>query len=88
LLYKSLDVPPEKRHYCLERVGNSSGASLPSLLADAWREGRVRPGSRTLMCSFGGGLAWGAISIRWPIDADAAVPGSVDVGPNMSQGGT
>jgi 3-oxoacyl-[acyl-carrier-protein] synthase-3 len=79
LLYKSLDVPAEKRYCCLEHVGNSSGASLPSLLAQAWREGKVKAGSRTLMCSFGGGLSWGAVSLRWPADADAAVPGEVDV---------
>ena len=79
LLYKNLAVPNEKRYYYLEHVGNSSGASLPSLLAQAWRDGKVRPGTRTLMCSFGGGLSWGALSLRWPDDADAAVPGSVDV---------
>ncbi|MBN1393478.1 MAG: ketoacyl-ACP synthase III [Pirellulales bacterium] len=80
LLYKNLDVPAEKRYYYLEDVGNSSGASLPSLLAQAWREGKVAPGSRTLLCSFGGGLSWGAVSLRWPADADAAVEGEVDVG--------
>ena len=79
LLYKSLEVPLEKRYCCIEHVGNSSGASLPSLLAQAWREGKVKAGSRTLMCSFGGGLAWGAVSLRWPANADAAVPGDVDV---------
>lgn len=79
LLYKNLNVPPEKRYYYLEHVGNSSGASLPALLAQAWREGVVRPGSRTLLCAFGGGLSWGAFSVRWPATAAAAVPGEVDV---------
>lgn len=78
LLYKSLGVPPEKRFYYMERVGNSAGATTPCLLAQAWREGVVKPGSRTLLCAFGGGLAWGAFSIRWPEDANAAVPGDVD----------
>lgn len=79
LLYKSLDVPQNKQYYCLEHVGNSSGASLPSVLAQAWRDGVVKAGSRTLLCSFGGGLSWGTVSIRWPADADAAVPGEIDV---------
>lgn len=78
LLYKNLGVPTEKRFYYLDRVGNSSGASLPSLLSQAWREGVVKPGSRTLLCAFGGGLSWGAFSIRWPEGADAAIPGQVD----------
>ena len=79
LLYKAIEAPAAKQYYFMERVGNSSGASLPSLLAQAWREGVVKPGSRTLMCSFGGGLSWGAVSLRWPEDANAAVPGNVDV---------
>jgi 3-oxoacyl-[acyl-carrier-protein] synthase-3 len=82
LLYKGLGIPPAKQFYYLEQVGNSSGASLPSLLAEAWRQGVVKPGSRTLLCSFGGGFGWGAFSIRWPDDADAAVPGDVDVSPD------
>jgi len=79
LLYKILGVPPEKQYYYMERVGNSAGATTPCLLAQAWRDGVVKPGSRTLLCAFGGGLAWGAFSIRWPKDADAAVPGEIDV---------
>jgi 3-oxoacyl-[acyl-carrier-protein] synthase III len=79
MLYKGLNIPREKQFYYLERVGNSAGASLPALLAQAWREGRVKPGSRVLLSAFGGGLSWGAVSLRWPADADAAVPGEVDV---------
>lgn len=79
LIYSKLNVPKEKRFYFLENVGNSSGASLPTLLAHAWKEGVIKPGSRTLLCAFGGGLAWGVSIIKWPEDSDAAVPGSVDV---------
>lgn len=79
LIYKSIGVPPEKRFYYLEDVGNSSGASLPSVLSEAWRRGAIKPGSRTLACAFGGGLSWGAFAIRWPAGADAAVPGDVEV---------
>ncbi|MHB1126551.1 MAG: 3-oxoacyl-ACP synthase III family protein [Bacillota bacterium] len=84
LIYRAIGIPSEKRYYYLEENGNSSGASLPSLLAQAWREGIIKPGSRTLLCAFGGGLSWGVVSIRWPQDANAAVPGIVDV-PYISQ---
>ncbi len=79
MLYKALGIPREKRFYYLEHNGNSGGASLPSLLSQAWREGVIKPGSRTLMCAFGGGLSWGATAIRWPQESQAAVPGEVDV---------
>jgi 3-oxoacyl-[acyl-carrier-protein] synthase III len=74
LIFKSLRVPPEKRFYCLESMGNLSGPSTPVALAEAWRQGRIRPGSRTLLCSFGAGLSWGVALIRWPADADPVCP--------------
>lgn len=70
LIYKSLRVPQERRFYCLETMGNSSGASTPVALAEAWRQGKIKPGSRTLLCSFGAGLTWGTTVIRWPADAN------------------
>ena len=69
LIYKSLRIPPEKRFYCLETMGNSSGPSTAVALAEAWRQHRILPGSRTLMCSFGAGLTWGVAVIRWPESA-------------------
>ena len=79
LIYKALNVPPEKRFYFMEMIGNLSGASTPVLLAEAWRQGRVRPGSRTLLASFGVGLSWGVAIIDWPEDASAAVEASVEL---------
>jgi 3-oxoacyl-[acyl-carrier-protein] synthase-3 len=70
MIYKSLRVPLEKRFFCLERMGNSSGPSTPIALAEAWRQKKIRPGSRTLMCSFGAGLTWGVAVIKWPANAD------------------
>lgn len=69
MIYKRLRVPPEKRFLCIETMGNSSGPSTPIALAEAWRQGRVRPGSRTLLCSFGAGLTWGVAIIKWPENA-------------------
>ena len=80
LVYQAIGARPEQRFYYLEEIGNCSCAALPVALAQAWREGVVKPGSRTLLCGFGGGLSWGAAVIRWPQDANAAVPGIVDVG--------
>lgn len=82
LIYKALKVPPEKQFYCLERFGNSSGPATPVALYECWRQGRIRPGSRTLICSFGGGLTWGVACIRWPEDARPAL----DMAPELEVG--
>lgn len=70
MIYKKLRVPPEKQFCCIERIGNSSGPSTPIALAGAWREKKIRPGSRTMMCSFGAGLTWSVAVIKWPDTAD------------------
>jgi 3-oxoacyl-[acyl-carrier-protein] synthase-3 len=70
MIYKRLRVPTEKQFFCLESMGNISGASTPVALAEAWRQRRIRPGSRTLMCSFGAGLTWGVAVIKWPENAN------------------
>jgi 3-oxoacyl-[acyl-carrier-protein] synthase-3 len=69
LIYGSLKVPAEKRFYCLEQMGNCGGPSVAIALAEAWRQGKILPKSRTLICSFGAGLAWGLAILKWPEDA-------------------
>lgn len=80
LIYKALDVPPEKRFYFLEYVGNTSGASSPMALAEAWRQSRIKPGTKTLLAAFGVGLSWGVTVIEWPRDMAPAVSGPVEPG--------
>jgi 3-oxoacyl-[acyl-carrier-protein] synthase-3 len=81
LIYRSVGVPEEKRFFFMESVGNMSGASTPMVLAEAIRAGRVRPGSKTLLCSFGVGLSWGVALIEWPNDGIRPVAGSVEYSP-------
>jgi len=77
-IYRVLGVPEEKRFFFMEQVGNMSGASTPMVLAEAVRQGRVRPGSRTLLCSFGVGLSWGVAVIEWPESGIAPVEAPVE----------
>jgi len=67
-LLKKLKIPAEKTHLYLEEVGNTSGSTIPLLLADAWRAGKVKPGANVLAVGFGVGLSWAATVIRWPRD--------------------
>ena len=80
LIYKALDVPPEKRFYFIETVGNTSGASSPMALAEAWRQSRLKPGTRTLLAAFGVGLSWGITIVEWPNKMKPAVSGSTEPG--------
>jgi len=62
---KKLSFPPEKVFMNLEKVGNTSAASIPIALDEAVREGRVARGAHVLLVAFGGGLTWGSSLIRW-----------------------
>lgn len=79
-IYRALKVPPEKRFYFMEMIGNVSGASTPILLAEAWRQGLVRPGMRILLSAFGNGLSWGVTVIEWPEGVGPAVRGALEPG--------
>ncbi|MGW2474458.1 beta-ketoacyl-ACP synthase III [Streptomyces sp. NPDC001665] len=50
----------------LDRVGNTSAASIPLALGDAVSWGLLKPGDRILMSAFGGGLTWGSTALVWP----------------------
>jgi 3-oxoacyl-[acyl-carrier-protein] synthase-3 len=49
----------------IERVGNTSAASIPVALDEAARSGRLKPGDVVLLAAFGTGLTWGAAVLRW-----------------------
>jgi 3-oxoacyl-[acyl-carrier-protein] synthase-3 len=45
--------------------GNTSSASIPIALDECVEAGRVKTGDLVLLASFGGGVTWGAVLIRW-----------------------
>lgn len=61
-----LGLPEERLVRHVDRVGNTSAASIPLALADATERGRLRPGDRLLLTAFGAGLAWGSAALTWP----------------------
>jgi 3-oxoacyl-[acyl-carrier-protein] synthase-3 len=64
-LGQRLGVPDQKVIVNIQKVGNTSAASIPIALDEAVRDGRVRAGHLVLLCAFGGGLTWASSLIRW-----------------------
>lgn len=62
---KRLGVPEEKIYVNIERFGNTSSASIPLALDEANRNGLLKSGDLLLLDAFGGGMAWGALTLRW-----------------------
>jgi 3-oxoacyl-[acyl-carrier-protein] synthase III len=58
-IYDRIGATDDQRFFFLEKVGNTSAASLPMAIAQALRVGSVGSGDRMLFAAFGVGLAWG-----------------------------
>ncbi len=62
---KDLGIPEHKVVNNVDRVGNTSAASIPLVLAEADTAGRINSGDLVMMCGFGAGLTWGTGLFRW-----------------------
>ena len=62
---KKIGVNPEKIITTLDRHGNTSAASIPLALNQAFEDKRLHDGDLVLMEAMGGGFTWGAVLARW-----------------------
>ena len=49
----------------IQRYGNTTAASIPIALTEAWEEGKVVEGSKVVLAAFGSGFTWGSVMIQW-----------------------
>ena len=61
---RKLGLEPERVVVTVDRHANTSAASVPLALSEAWRDGRIRRGDLVLLEALGGGLAWGSALVR------------------------
>jgi 3-oxoacyl-[acyl-carrier-protein] synthase-3 len=60
-----LGLKPEQCLINIDRVGNTSAASIPIALSEAVDEGRLKQGDTVLFAAFGAGLTWAAALATW-----------------------
>ncbi|NNM22795.1 MAG: ketoacyl-ACP synthase III [Flavobacteriaceae bacterium] len=49
----------------IQKFGNTTAASIPIALSEAWEEGKVKSGDLIVLAAFGSGFTWGSAIIRW-----------------------
>ncbi len=49
----------------IQRYGNTTAASVPIALCEAWQEGKIREGDLVCLAAFGSGFTWASALIRW-----------------------
>ena len=62
---KKMGLPMEKVVVTVQDHGNTSAASIPLALSVSKARGQIRPGDLVVTEAIGGGLAWGAVVLRW-----------------------
>ena len=60
-----LGIEADRCYVNIDRMGNTSSASIPIALHEVVEQGRLRTGSVLLMAAFGAGLTWGGAAVRW-----------------------
>jgi 3-oxoacyl-[acyl-carrier-protein] synthase-3 len=62
---KKMNVPMERVIVTVQDHGNTSAASIPLALSVGKQQGKIKPGDLIVTEAIGGGLAWGAVVLRW-----------------------
>jgi 3-oxoacyl-[acyl-carrier-protein] synthase-3 len=60
-----LNVEEQRVYSNIAMHGNTSSASIPIALDECVETGRIKQGDLILMASFGGGVTWGGVLMRW-----------------------
>jgi 3-oxoacyl-[acyl-carrier-protein] synthase-3 len=49
----------------IQKYGNTTAASIPIALTEAWEQGKIKSGELVVLAAFGSGFTWGSVIIRW-----------------------
>jgi len=49
----------------IQKYGNTTAASIPIALTEAWEESKIKEGDTVVLAAFGSGFTWGSVIIKW-----------------------
>jgi 3-oxoacyl-[acyl-carrier-protein] synthase-3 len=49
----------------IQKYGNTTAASIPIALTEAWEKGKIKSGDTVVLAAFGSGFTWGSVIIKW-----------------------
>jgi 3-oxoacyl-[acyl-carrier-protein] synthase-3 len=64
-IQEKLSLSNDQVYNNIMRYGNTTAASIPIALSEAWAEGRVKDGDLVCLAAFGSGFTWASALIRW-----------------------
>lgn len=62
---KKFGLSDDQVYNNIQKYGNTTAASIPIALTEAWEEGKIKEGDLVVLAAFGSGFTWGSAIIRW-----------------------
>jgi 3-oxoacyl-[acyl-carrier-protein] synthase-3 len=60
-----LGLKDSQVHNNIQKYGNTTAASVPIALCEAWEEGRIKDGDLICLAAFGSGFTWASALLKW-----------------------
>lgn len=64
-IQEKLELSPEQVYNNIMRYGNTTAASIPIAMSEAWAEGKIKENDLICLAAFGSGFTWASALIRW-----------------------
>ncbi len=64
-IQQKFGLKDEQVYNNIQRYGNTTAASVPIALTEAWEAGKIKSGDLVVLAAFGSGFTWGSAIIRW-----------------------
>lgn len=64
-IQKKFRLSDDQVYNNIMNYGNTTAASIPIALTEAWEQGKVKEGDLVVLAAFGSGFTWGSVIIRW-----------------------
>jgi len=62
---QKLGLSEDQVHNNIDKYGNTTAASVPIALCEAWELGKINDGDLVCLAAFGSGFTWGSVLLRW-----------------------
>lgn len=64
-IQKKFKLTDDQVYNNIQRYGNTTAASIPIALTEAWEEGKIKEGDHVVLAAFGSGFTWASAIIKW-----------------------
>lgn len=64
-IQKKFDLADDQVFNNIQKYGNTTAASIPIALTEAWEQGKIKDGDTIVLAAFGSGFTWASAIIKW-----------------------